>query len=53
MYLQEKGEGYLKYKLELWKQKTETIGRDCFDNLNKIKEKLYYEKLDYQNQIKQ
>ena len=53
MYLQEKGEGYLKYKLELWKQKTETIGRDFIDNLNQIKEKLYYDKLDYQNQIKQ
>ena len=53
VYLQEKGEGYLKYKLELWKQKTETIGRDFIDNLNQIKEKLYYDKLDYQNQIKQ
>ena len=53
MYLQEKGEGYLQYELELWKQKTETIGRDFIDNLNQIKEKLYYDKLDYQNQIKQ
>jgi hypothetical protein len=53
VYLQEKGEGYLQYELELWKQKTETIGRDFIDNLNQIKEKLYYDKLDYQNQIKQ
>ena len=53
VYLQEKGEGYLQYELELWKQKTETIGRDFIDNLNQIKEKLYYNKLDYQNQIKQ
>ena len=53
MYLQEKGEGYLQYELELWKQKTETIGRDFIDNLNQIKEKLYYDKLDYQNHIKQ
>ena len=34
-------------------KKTETIGRDFIDNLNQIKEKLYYDKLDYQNQIKQ
>ena len=53
VYLQEKGEGYLQYELELWKQKTETIGRDFIDNLNQIKERLYYDKIDYQNQIKQ
>ncbi len=34
-------------------KKTETRGRDFIDNLNQIKEKIYYKKLDYQNQIKQ
>ena len=54
MYIFKKKEKIIyNMNLNYGNKKTETIRRDFIDNLNQIKKKLYYDKLDYQNQIKQ
>lgn len=49
--LQEKGDSYLRYELDIWKERTETIGRDYVQNLNAIKKQLYSDKNEYISEI--
>lgn len=49
--LQEKGDSYLRYELDIWKERTETIGRDYVQNLNAIKKQLFSDKNEYLSEI--
>lgn len=49
--LQEKGDSYLRYELDIWKERTETIGRDYVQNLNAIKKQLFSDKNEYISEI--
>lgn len=49
--LQLLGDIYLLNELNIWKQKTEKIGKNYMDNLNVTKRKLYNEKAEYLKQM--
>lgn len=51
--LEEKGESYLRYELEIWKQRTDTIGKEFISNLNELKKTLFNDKNEYMNQIEE
>lgn len=51
--LEEKGESYLRYELEIWKQRTDNIGKELISNLNELKKTLFNDKNDYINQIEE
>jgi hypothetical protein len=50
--LQTKGDGYLKYELENWKKKIDLIGINCINNLNQIKQELYLNKCNFNDNVK-
>jgi hypothetical protein len=50
--LQTKGDGYLKYELDNWKKKIDLIGINCINNLNQIKQELYLNKCNFNDNVK-